>query len=353
MSVPLLEQGYAFATTSYRANGLAVLPAQDDLLELVELFVQQHGEPKRTFLIGASEGGLITALSVENYPDVYAGGVAMCGPIGSFRDQINYFGDFRVVFDALFPGRIPPGAVEIPAEVRANWSSIYRAQVIPSLTDPANRQKVLDLMTITGAPFDPNSPATIENTTRGVLGYNIFATGDAAEKLGGQPFDNKDRLYFGSSDDELLNATAERFTATPDVVEAIQAYETTGRLQVPLVTIHTTGDEIVPFWHQPRYEEKVGQTGASALHKGITIERYGHCNFTRDEILGAFHQMVEMVDHPQAVVPTIVPTAVLQSPTPILSPTVDKPVDKIAPVPPPPVPRSIFQQLWDWLTGWI
>ena len=102
----------------------------------------------------------------------------MCGPIGSFRDQINYFGDFRVVFDALFPGRIPPGAVEIPPQVRANWSEIYRAQVIPALTDPANRQKVQELFAITGAPFDPNNPHTIKSTARGVLGYNIFATGD-------------------------------------------------------------------------------------------------------------------------------------------------------------------------------
>ena len=357
MSGPLLEQGYAFGITSYRANGLAVLPAQEDLLELVDLFTQQHGAPKRIFLIGASEGGLITTLAVENFPDVFAGGVAMCGPIGSFRDQINYFGDFRVVFDALFPGRIPPGAVNIPPQVRANWSEIYHTQVIPALTDPANRQKVLELFAVTGAPFDPNSPYTIESTVRGVLGYNIFATGDASEKLGGQPFDNHDRHYTGSSDDERLNQAVERFTPSPDVIEAMRAYETTGKLQVPLVTIHTTGDEIVPGWHQPRYAEKVEQAGASALLKSITIERYGHCDFRGEEILGAFQQMVAMVDESLVIaieaLPTATPAMVQPSATPYLSPTVDKPVDNRPPVEQPDAPRGFFQRFWDWLTGLI
>ena len=35
--------------------------------------------------------------------------------------------------------------------------------------------------------------------------YNVFATNDGIEKLGGQPFDNGWRWYTGSSDDLRLN----------------------------------------------------------------------------------------------------------------------------------------------------
>ena len=35
-----------------------------------------------------------------------------------------------------------------------------------------------------------------------------------------------------------------------------------------------------------------------ALHQDQTAVRYGHCEFTTDEVLGAFNQLVDMVDNP-------------------------------------------------------
>jgi pimeloyl-ACP methyl ester carboxylesterase len=96
-SLPTLVQslGYAFATTSYRENGLAVLPGLDDIRELVTTFRTDHGIPRHTYLVGASEGGLVTTLLVERSPQLFRGGLAACGPIGDFPQQINYIGDFR------------------------------------------------------------------------------------------------------------------------------------------------------------------------------------------------------------------------------------------------------------------
>ncbi len=204
IAAPLRQMGYAFATTSYRVNGLAVLPAIDDLLDLVQRFNRTHAPARRVLIMGASEGGLITTLAVERHPEVFSGGLEMCGP-NNFADQVNYFGDFRVVFDALFPGLIPSDPVRIPTSLITNWPSLYRDQVLPVLLDPANRAKLLELMKITGAAYDPAQPDTLEQTVRGVLGYNIYATNDAAQKLGGQPFDNTQRRYSGSTDDEKLN----------------------------------------------------------------------------------------------------------------------------------------------------
>ena len=99
--------GYAFATTSYSVNGLAIKQGLPDLVDLVNIFRTQHPTLKRVVLVGVSEGGLITTLATEQYPTVFNGGVAACGPIGDFRGQINYVGDFRVVFDYFFPGLDP------------------------------------------------------------------------------------------------------------------------------------------------------------------------------------------------------------------------------------------------------
>ena len=109
--------GYGFAASSYSKNGLAIVQGVSDTRDLVQNILQPSLHPKRVYLIGASEGGLVAALSAEQLPQVYNVAGAACGPIGSFQGQVNYFGDFRVVFDYFFPGLIPTSPVSISTEV--------------------------------------------------------------------------------------------------------------------------------------------------------------------------------------------------------------------------------------------
>ena len=74
-------------------------------------------------LAGVSEGGLVATLLAERSPELFSTALAACAPIGSFVQQINYLGDFRVLFDYFFPGVIPGSPIEIPAEVIANWAA--------------------------------------------------------------------------------------------------------------------------------------------------------------------------------------------------------------------------------------
>ena len=97
------------------------------------------------------------------------------------------------------------------------------------------------------APTDPNDPSTLYETVQGLLWYQVYATEDVEKKLGGQPYDNAKRFYTGSANDALLNQKVFRAQADARAVAAMQAYQTTGKLRVPLVTMHTTGDEIVPY----------------------------------------------------------------------------------------------------------
>jgi hypothetical protein len=55
-----------------------------------------------------------------------------------------------------------------------------------------------------------------------------------------------------------------------------------------LVTLHTTGDEIVPYWHQTLYKDKISENGSSHLYTHIPVLRYGHCNFEVFEVLAGF-----------------------------------------------------------------
>ena len=291
--------GYAFATTSYSTNGLAVLEGIADLVDLVDIFTAAKGTPDTVYLIGGSEGGLITTLAVERHPDVFDGGLAMCGPYGDFGYQINHFGDFRVVFDYLFPGLIPGSPIDIPDWLMEQWDTHYETTIKPEIEDPANASLVEQLLSVTDAAYDAEDPSTKEGTIQGLLWYNVFATNDGMDKLGGQPFGNQDRVYAGSDDDAQLNQGVQRFSADQVALDEIAAnYQTTGHLSVPLVTLHTTGDPLVPYWHTTLYRGKTIAADNIALHEHLEADRYGHCSFTPTEVLYAFTSLVNMVDDP-------------------------------------------------------
>jgi len=279
--------GFAFATSSYSTNGLAVREGVEDLRDLVDIFSATHGQPRRVYLVGGSEGGIITALAVEQFPEVFDGGLAACGPIGDLRWQVNYWGDFRVVFDYFFPDLIPGSPVNVPEEVIDNWDTVYLPRIRYAIRSKPHA--TAQLLRVTRAPIDRHDPDSIETTILGLLWYNVFATNDGIAKLGGQPFDNMHRFYFGSDDDFRLNLEVQRFHADPAALDEIEAhYQTIGHLISPLVTLHTTGDPVVPYWHELLYRAKVRASGSSSLHNNIPAFRYGHCNFKVSEILVAF-----------------------------------------------------------------
>jgi len=291
--------GYAFATTSYSSNGLAVLEGIADLVDLVDIFTTQKAAPDKVYLIGGSEGGLITALAVEQHPDVFDGGLALCGPYGDFGRQIDYFGDFRVVFDYFFPGLMPGSPTDIPDWLLEEWDTYYETTIRPEIEDPANAGLVDQLLSVTDAAYDTEDASTKEATIQALLWYNAFSTNDGVARLGGLPFGNQDRVYTGSDDDAQLNQGVQRFSADQAALDEIAAnYQTTGHLSAPLVTLHTTGDPLIPYWHSAFYHSKTIAADNIALHERFEADRYGHCNFTVTEMLNAVYRLVDMVNNP-------------------------------------------------------
>ncbi|MFZ0544820.1 MAG: hypothetical protein WAM60_05255 [Candidatus Promineifilaceae bacterium] len=295
--------GLAFAVTSYPTNGLAVLPAVDDVVNLVDVFSNTYGAPGVTLIAGVSEGGLVTTLATERHPEVFDGGLAACGPIGDWVEQINYFGDFRVLFDYYFPGIIPTEVVTVPQWLIDGWSNNnYFADVVePVIFDPSNAFSLTELLATSKAAYVLGVTETIRTAVADVLGYNVLATNESMEKLGGNPFDNMARVYTGSVDDAALNAGVHRFSAAPAALTAMEEYETTGLLERPLVTLHTSLDQQVPQWHEPLYRQKVlnQHTWMWHVNQPVPVDNYGHCNFDpEEEVLPAFFTLLSLVANP-------------------------------------------------------
>jgi pimeloyl-ACP methyl ester carboxylesterase len=303
--------GFGFATNSYRKTGLAILEGKADILDLVNIYTAQKGAPTKVFLVGASEGGIITALAVEQHPEVFAAGLSACGPIGDFPAQINYFGDARATFNVFFPGVIPGSPFTPPAALVSNWQAYYDAVVAPVVLHPANRARLDQWVRVARLPFDAdNYLDSVAVSMEDALRYAVVNLGDAATTIGGFPFDNSTRVYRGSSNDTLLNLFVPRIAADPVAVSVMQTqYQTTGVLQRPLVTLHTLRDQQVPYWHEQLYALKTIASGAFLTrHLNVPIDRFEHCNFTAGELIGSFFTMLQFDAAAPAGTTAAVPT---------------------------------------------
>jgi pimeloyl-ACP methyl ester carboxylesterase len=287
--------GFGFATNSYSKTGLAILQGRDDILDLVNIYAAQKGAPTKVFLVGASEGGIITALAVEQHPDIFSAGVAACGPIGDFPAQINYLGDARATFNYFFPGVIP-GAPFSPSPVlTANWQAYYDIVVAPIVFHPANRSRLDQWVRVARLPFDDTDYLnTVAVSAADVLRYSVVNLADAATTIGGFPFDNSTRRYTGSANDTLLNLLVPRIAADPVALNVMQAqYQTSGVLERPLVTLHTLRDQQVTYFHEQLYALKTLASGAfGSRHISFAVDRFEHCNFTAQEVIGSFIVML-------------------------------------------------------------
>jgi len=270
--------GFGFAASSFSKDGLAVLQGIQDTKALVNVLHGLSVPIRKVFITGASEGGLVTTKSIEGDPS-YAGGLAVCGPIGSFQQQINYFGDARVLFDYFFPGVL--GApwtamnITIPVELMADWTSKY----VPAIQKAINSNPLATFQFLATSKIAIGlNPANATDAIVQALFYNVFATNDARATLGGNPYDNIGRLYKGSFNDSKLNGAVARFAADPAALVQMQNYETNGLLMEPLVTLHTLADPQVPFWQETLYYTKVQSRNALSELNQIPVVAYGHCN---------------------------------------------------------------------------
>ena len=293
--------GFGFATNSYSKTGLAVRQGMADILDLIDIYTAQHGAPNRVYLTGASEGGLITTLLIEQHPDKFTGGLAACGPIGDFPYQINYFGDARLIFEVFFPGLIPGNPFNPDQSLVANWETYYQQTVKPAVFDPANRKKLQQWVKVAKLPFDAGDFLnTVEVSVADVLRYAVVNAKDAATTIGGFPYDNRDRIYTGSDNDFLLNLLVPRLRADGAALTEMRTrYNTRGQLSVPLVTLHTTRDQQVPQPHQVFYTLKTLFTGdLLSFHVPLTVDRFEHCNFEAAEVLVSFGLLLQGTGYP-------------------------------------------------------
>jgi alpha-beta hydrolase superfamily lysophospholipase len=85
-----IRQGFAWAASTFRANGFNPQDGVRDTLLLVDEFKKKIGAPKHIFIYGSSMGGFVVVDAPERHSDVYSGGVSECGILGGPGNSIIF-----------------------------------------------------------------------------------------------------------------------------------------------------------------------------------------------------------------------------------------------------------------------
>jgi pimeloyl-ACP methyl ester carboxylesterase len=292
----ILNRGYAVARSGYAVGGWAVPQAASETEALRRYFRKRYGQPRETFLMGHSMGGLLTVLGLETSAKEYAGGLAVCGVLAPADLVMQRAFANRVAFDAFFPG-VLPDVEHIPPTFTMNDIPTI-AKVQKSLdANPEQAQLVREIANI--------------HTNRGladVLVFNTFVIEDLRLKSGGNPFDNRNLVYSGTANDALLNQRVHRYAADPNAYRFMADwYSPTGNLHRKLLEVHTIYDPLVPASTTAWYDEVVRRVGNGDNYVQQYVDRDGHCNVTADQTGTAFDELLAWVHENKRPMPGLLP----------------------------------------------
>lgn len=305
----LLQQGYAWAASSYSKNFYDVRAGIEDTNALALAFGEITGlaQPEKTYITGHSMGGHVAAAAVEaetyataNNKVRYAGSVPMCGVTGD-EYQFDYLFNYALAAQQL----AGVGATTFPASDYAQ----KLPQIIGTLwtqypTQPNAQGRKLEGIArdLSGGErpiFAEGFRTPLQSVVLGTGGSNGTIDGILADSLPSNAFvryqfDNSEAL---SREERAFNDAIIRVlgrpsanSLRPDGLRWIPRVN--GEFNVPVVSIHTLGDLYVPFKHMQIHRKNAIANGNGDLLVQRAIRAPSHCDFSYAEQVEAVSAML-------------------------------------------------------------
>ena len=299
----LIEAGYALAGSAYRSNGFSVKEGIEDTVALTRHFIEKVGQPERILVHGLSMGSVITTKLIEEYPDIYDGGMAYSSYHAS--KLIDALLAFRLAYDVLFNeegGFLPEwgtvGDLKDDIVFTEEVMSIFMTQ----FTNESNFGK-FEFLRLT---YD----AEPEDYYAGVAAFIMYyATEGCAEieaRIGGPAGQNVGHVYTLYDDPDIVDEIAYLSDLGINAVEILKTmngrtniaiddaarefynhvnYD--GNLGKPLLVVHTVIDSITPVSQQSAYRHAVERAGKEDNLLQIFVDVVGHINLNPQQVVMA------------------------------------------------------------------
>lgn len=325
----LLSNGYALAGSSYSQTGWALQQAFHDQIALLNFFNSAVGHPTRTIAWGHSLGGIITAGLVQRDPQRFDAALPMCGVVAGGVGTWNQALDSAFAFNLLLGG----GALQVVHITNPNGNlGAAEGDLAAAQATSQGRARLSLAAALGDLPgwFSSTSPEPAANdyvtqeANQFLWEQQVdfpFAWALRAElesRAGGNPSWNTDVNYrvqlahsvdqqevvalyaqAGLNLDTDLRALqqAPRISADPPALAYLNRYITfNGQINIPVLTMHTTGDGLVVNEDEQAYASVVRSEGNNSLLRETFVHRAGHCAFTPAETITAFQTLINRLD---------------------------------------------------------
>ncbi len=308
--------GFAVGHSAYDKAGLGVETGVKRTAALRDFLVKLGG--KRIYVMGDSMGGGIVVTLLELYPKAFAGGFARCGVADSWRTLLGQIIDMRLAYNFLTRGT--PYALPGEQDVRRNalvpeppagtpdaqaqalvFGQLFKVASQPialwtaAQKNPDGREARIVRQVVAIGGFDDDAASLAFPLVTASLGAE-----DMAATAGGWVYDNIRKRYAapGMTAEETvaLNAGIQRVRADRKALAYLTRWhEATGRIRVPLITMHNRIDSLVPYAQQTAFERKAEKAGRSRWLAAYAVpatraplpiggvEGYTHCGFDKTQ----------------------------------------------------------------------
>lgn len=305
----IVHAGYAYAASVFRQGGVAVRSAAQDTERVRRIFGTHVATPRRTILHGQSWGAGVAAKTAEMYADAMAGAspydglLLTSGVIAGGTRAYDFRLDLRTVYQYLCGNHPRPDEASYPLWMGLpKDSKLTRAELAARADEclgvrkPAGQrsaQQQRKLQTIVDVIRIPESSVLAH------LNWATWHFQDIAQNRSAQRnvFGNDKVVYSGSADDAALNAGVARYTADPQAfAEFAEDTDPTGRIPVPVLTVHGIGDPTAFVEMESAFRETMQRAG-SASRLVQTFADYDVHSYLSDPIYATLlDSLLEWID---------------------------------------------------------
>jgi pimeloyl-ACP methyl ester carboxylesterase len=294
----MLSQGYAWAASSYYANDYDVRAGVLSTRDLADHFARTVRKPRKTFLVGVSMGGHITARSLEQYPGFYDAGLPMCGVLGDHA-LFDYFLDFNVVAQDLADQPAYPAPPNYLTEIVPRiWARLGLTGLAPGGPDTTNDLGKQFRSIVINRSGGPRPGAEQAFAYWYAFLFRQTAPTNTGETLAEDPGRISTNVFTWYRPNSPVNVNASVLRVAPrDRVSRLthrltQIPKISGRPNVPVLSLHNLGDLFVPFSMEQHYAADTARTGHSRNVVQRAIRAIGHCEFSPGEAGTAWDDLV-------------------------------------------------------------
>ncbi|HXA47848.1 MAG TPA: alpha/beta hydrolase, partial [Burkholderiaceae bacterium] len=271
--------------------------------------------PSKTYIIGISMGGHVTAAAMEdetyataNNKQKYNAALPMCGVVGD-AELFNTFAAEQLTAQTLSGLASNPydswGNIKATVTADLFTSSFPAAPITPTALLGQQYYSVLENLTGGDRPiFDigyadggsllyPYFFFGVDPINLGLLTKQIYDTNEFNGPNATRPY----TVDGNTAASIMLNSSTPVLTAETDVnrlrADGLRWLPlVNGQFHAPVVTLHTLGDLFVPFHMEQVYRARANANGNGGMLVQRAIRGATHCDFTIAEQVAAFDAMI-------------------------------------------------------------